>query len=164
MCVAFAKLLTFCSKNINVFKNTFATIVNEFAIYKLVKLTMLWTTGPRIIRAAMSESLLSKLCPVKIQIRQCIYAVWSDSSQGTFWTDKDAKFLHEVYKDSGDAQADLSLCRAHTSEGMFSHSMRKDVFRAYVNNRNPVDPAKLRSQTTVNVLKFRTLHSILIFA
>ena len=35
MWVAFA--LHFCSKNINVFENTEATIVNELAIYKLVK-------------------------------------------------------------------------------------------------------------------------------
>ena len=31
----------FCGKNINVFENTLATRVNEFAINELVKLTML---------------------------------------------------------------------------------------------------------------------------
>ena len=31
----------FCSKNINVFENTLATIVNQFVINKLLKLTML---------------------------------------------------------------------------------------------------------------------------
>ena len=36
----------FCSKNINVFENTLAATVNTFAINKLVKLTMLWTTEP----------------------------------------------------------------------------------------------------------------------
>ena len=36
----------FYSKNINVFENTLATTVNEFVFIKLVKLTMLWTTGP----------------------------------------------------------------------------------------------------------------------
>ena len=30
-----------CSKNINVFENTFATTVNEFVINKLIKLTTL---------------------------------------------------------------------------------------------------------------------------
>ena len=48
MWVAFAlqKLLTFLQQNINVFENTLATIVNKFVINKLVKLTMLWRTGP----------------------------------------------------------------------------------------------------------------------
>ena len=50
MWVAFAmqKLLTFFQqKNINVFENTLiATTVNEFVINELVKLMMLWTTGP----------------------------------------------------------------------------------------------------------------------
>ena len=35
----------FCSKHINVFEYTVATTVNKFVINKLVKLTMLWTTG-----------------------------------------------------------------------------------------------------------------------
>ena len=36
----------FCSKTINVFENALATTVNESVINELVKLTMLWTTGP----------------------------------------------------------------------------------------------------------------------
>ena len=36
----------FCSKNINVFENTLAATFNEFVINELVKLTMLWPTGP----------------------------------------------------------------------------------------------------------------------
>ena len=36
----------FCSKNINVFENALATIVNKFVINEHVKLTMLWRTGP----------------------------------------------------------------------------------------------------------------------
>ena len=40
----------FCSININVFENTLT--VNEFVIYKLVKLTMLWTTGPRSLKTS----------------------------------------------------------------------------------------------------------------
>ena len=55
MWVAFAlqKLLTFLqqekkhTKKPTVFKNTLAITVYEFVINKLVKLTMLWTTGPR---------------------------------------------------------------------------------------------------------------------
>ena len=41
----------FCSKNINVFENTLATTVNKFVINKLVKLTMLWTNGPCLIKS-----------------------------------------------------------------------------------------------------------------
>ena len=33
---------------VNVFENTLATAVNEFVISEFVKLTMLWTTEPRI--------------------------------------------------------------------------------------------------------------------
>ena len=36
----------FCSKNINVFGNTLATICNKFVINGLVKLMLLWKTGP----------------------------------------------------------------------------------------------------------------------
>ena len=39
----------FCSKNINVYENTLATTVNKFVINKLIKLTMLWTTRPRLL-------------------------------------------------------------------------------------------------------------------
>ena len=48
MWVAFAvqKLLTFCSQNINVFENTIPTTVKKIFIKELVKLMMLWTTGP----------------------------------------------------------------------------------------------------------------------
>ena len=37
----------FCSKNVNAFENTLAISDNEFVINELVKLTMLWTSGPR---------------------------------------------------------------------------------------------------------------------
>ena len=55
MWVAFAlqKLLTFLQQNINVFENTSATTVNEFVINKLVKLTMLWTTGPSLLMTVL---------------------------------------------------------------------------------------------------------------
>ena len=48
MWVAFAlqKLLTFLQQNINALESTLDTTVIKFAINKLVKLTMLWTTGP----------------------------------------------------------------------------------------------------------------------
>ena len=39
----------FCSKNINVFENTLATTVNKFVNKELIKLTILGTTGPRLI-------------------------------------------------------------------------------------------------------------------
>ena len=45
-CIAKATHI-FAAKKINVFENTLATTVNEFVINKSVKLTMLWTTGPR---------------------------------------------------------------------------------------------------------------------
>ena len=55
MWVAFAlqKLLTFLQQNISVFENALATtvIVNKFVINKLIKLMMLWTTGPWFIQS-----------------------------------------------------------------------------------------------------------------
>ena len=38
----------FSSKTIYVFENALPTIVNEFVLKKLVQLTMLWTTRPKI--------------------------------------------------------------------------------------------------------------------
>ena len=52
MWVAFAH---FCSKNINVFENTLATTLNEFISNELVKLRMLWTTGPRNAAVVFDE-------------------------------------------------------------------------------------------------------------
>ena len=47
--LALQELLTFFQQIISMyFKNTLATTLNKFVINKLVKLTMPWTTGPRI--------------------------------------------------------------------------------------------------------------------
>ena len=43
------KLLIFLQQKYHVFENTLTTTVNEFVIYELVKLTMLWTIEPCII-------------------------------------------------------------------------------------------------------------------
>ena len=50
MWVAFAmqKLLHSCSKNISVFENTVATIVNEFVMNELVKLRCFEQLGPEV--------------------------------------------------------------------------------------------------------------------
>ena len=50
ICV-FENTLHFCSKNINihVFENTLAPTFNKFVINDLIKLTMIWTTGPRAL-------------------------------------------------------------------------------------------------------------------
>ena len=45
---------------------------------------------------------------------------------GKFWRTKDAKLLLQTTKHSSDctdAQADLSICSEHMSEGMFSHGV-----------------------------------------
>ena len=62
--------------------------------------------------------------PAKIQITLHIWAVWSVSLLGTFWTAKDEKFLcvdNGDWSDCMAVQANLSLCWVHLSEGMFSH-------------------------------------------
>ena len=46
VCFALQKLLAFWQQKNNVSENTLATTVKEFVINKLVKLTVLWTTGP----------------------------------------------------------------------------------------------------------------------
>ena len=48
----------FCSKNTIVFENTLATTVNEVVINELVKLMMLWSTGPCILTEPWDELLL----------------------------------------------------------------------------------------------------------
>ena len=51
----------FCSKNNNVFENTLATTVNEFVISKLIKLMMLWTTGPRFLSSRLGNACVKKV-------------------------------------------------------------------------------------------------------
>ena len=46
----------FCSKNINVFENVFASTVKELVINELVKLTMLWKTWPWFTAKALIRS------------------------------------------------------------------------------------------------------------
>ena len=48
-----------------------------------------------------------------IQISLCICVVWSESSLGSFWIAKDAKFLHRDKKDANQT--------AWMSEGTFYH-------------------------------------------
>ena len=51
--------------------------------------------------ATMSVKVPSEyMCPLKIQIRLRICAVWSESSLGTFWIVRHSKFLHA---DNGDS-------------------------------------------------------------
>ena len=55
--------------------------------------------------------------PTKTQISLGIHPVWSESSLCTQWVAKDPSFLHvdsEDWSDWANAQADLSLCWAHT--------------------------------------------------
>ena len=49
---------------------------------------------PIYIQATTSENITSDMCLVKILMRLCICAVSSESSLGTFWIAKDAKFPH----------------------------------------------------------------------
>ena len=49
--------------------------------------------------------------PAKTQISLGIHPVWLESSLCAEWVAKDPSFL---YADSEDAQADLSLCWAHS--------------------------------------------------
>ena len=54
---AVQKLLTFFSaKNIRILYIESAETVNEMTLNKLVKLTTLWTTGPRLLSAAAGIS------------------------------------------------------------------------------------------------------------
>ena len=56
------------------------------------------------------------VCPANTQISRGIRPVWSESSLCTQWVAKDPSFLHadsEDWSDWVDAQADLSLRKAH---------------------------------------------------
>ena len=60
------------------------------------------------------------VCPVKIQIRLRIRAVWSESSLGAFLRAKETVSTHADKEDSDQtAQADSSLCGGHMSEDIF---------------------------------------------
>ena len=58
--------------------------------------------------------------PAKIQISLRIRAVWSESSLGTFWKAKDAKFLHAINEVCNQTAPDVSLRWAHMSADTFS--------------------------------------------
>ena len=64
----------FCSKNINVFEKYPSYTVNEFVINKLVKLTMLWKTGP-LIAKCITLDLYSDLS-VQILKVFIVYKIW----------------------------------------------------------------------------------------
>ena len=48
----------------------------------------------------LSKRTFEHVHPTKIQISLWIRALWSESSLGVIWTDKDANFLHADIKDS----------------------------------------------------------------
>ena len=126
----------FFSKNMCELDIVLTRKVNIVITNKLFKL-MLWTNGPwQIIHVFyynnsstwswyvkyihlscnVKKHTFGHVNPAKIHIR----IVWSESSLGTFWI---AKFPHADKKTfwSDCMDADLSLCWAHMSEGMFSH-------------------------------------------
>ena len=58
--VAFAKAThIFSAKNIRIVYIESTKIVNEMTLNELVKLTTLWTTGPRMLSAALINGTLS---------------------------------------------------------------------------------------------------------
>ena len=59
---------------------------------------MHWLSVPMVFY--LPTRVLSDVYRVKNQISLHIYAVWSESSLGTFWKASDVKFLHEDNKDS----------------------------------------------------------------
>ena len=61
---------------------------------------------------------LCEMHPVKIQISLRIRAVWLESSLGTFWTAKDAKFLRHAGNKNSDCsltESSLSVWRSFSS-------------------------------------------------
>ena len=74
----------------------------------------------RIVRNRTSGHVRSAKILISLRIR----AGRTESSLGTFWIAKDAKFLpadKEDWSGCSDAQADWSLRWAHMSKGMFSN-------------------------------------------
>ena len=130
--------------------------VNILTTNGLVKLTMLWTTGP------WSAS---------------TFAVWSESSLGTFWIAKVAKFLHADSQDTDQIfrlwdWSDSSLrvhvrwhiftcCSSNVStdrkgpEEIKETGCRISVCTFYIINGH------FSIWSTVNALKFQTLYSLL---
>ena len=90
MWVAFAckSYSHFCSKNINIFENTYlATAVNKFIIKELIELMMLWRTGPRwcvekLLPACFYEQLdwgYNVCSGISILIYRVVFSRYSDT-------------------------------------------------------------------------------------
>ena len=100
MWVAFAmqKLLTFFSaKNIRILYIESAKTVNEMTLNELVKLTTLWTTGPRYLHInepAHDKTNTWHVRTENTQVSLGTRPVWSKSSLYAQWVVKDPSFLH----------------------------------------------------------------------
>ena len=82
MWVAFAvqKLLTFFSaKNIRILYIESAKTVNEMTLNELVKLTTLWTTGPRFATAETESTVRQCMCTMYYQTTDVYYMILSGS-------------------------------------------------------------------------------------
>ena len=109
------KLRTFCSKYINVFWKTLATIFNEFAINKLDKLRMLWTTGPMllyllsfmaVVPCTRDEYLISGFhCLKHVKVKWCLllkrsFKIIADDILQYFFQDNKARHCMRIVDDS----------------------------------------------------------------
>ena len=73
-----------------------------------------------------------KVCPAKTQIRLGICPVWSESSLCAQWVAKDPQLSscgqRRLWSDWADAQADLSLRRAHMPHCWFCHVAAQFIY------------------------------------
>ena len=75
-CIAKTNLIL-QQKNVNVFENTLATTVNQFIVSKLIKLMILWTTGPRILKHL--DPVVQSVVSLTSSLRVILLTVLADS-------------------------------------------------------------------------------------
>ena len=137
----------FSAKNIRIFYIESAKIVNELTLNKLVKLTTLWTTGPRSLQADLGIHMgLKTHCIWSAQIEKAssnMHKMCRFRSSCTFAKYNCSPFIHSVvsndsvsgrcrpWSDCMDEKADLGLCCLHVPNDMFSHSMTQTVIHIF---------------------------------
>ena len=84
-----------------------------------------------------------------------INAVWSESSLGTFWIAKAAKFLHvdkKDWSDCPDVRAGLSHRWAHVLEALFTEAVTHSYHLESLENLSLKAPSKICSRRHSNFL------------
>ena len=115
----------------------------KYGLQKLTDIAVYYSGLELCLSCSTTKSTKWHVRPVKTQISLGIRPVWSASSLCTQWVAKDPRFLHadsEDWSDWADAEADLSVRRAHRSFGWFCRaaSYLLQLVKSVVFNRGSI--------------------------